>query len=300
MRKRNRKWAVLLVAAMTVQLLAGCGAKESGNQTTAQEKAQTEASAAPAEEKKETEAQNASGGAKTELKWALWSADSQPYWRPIAEAYMEKHPDVSIELVDLGATDYSTALTTQLAGSNTPFDVVAIKDMASYLSFIGKGLLKPLDDSKLDLDVYGSTLDTLEWEGAHYTLPVRSDFYVLFYNKEVFDNAGVPYPTNDMTFEQYDAMVESLTDTSFGNEVYGTHYHTWNFCVQGMAAVGEGKNVMDGDYDYMKPYYEMVLKQQNEKQCMDYSTLKTSGLHYLGAFGQGNVGTHSDTSLYCT
>ena len=204
---------------------------------------------------------------------------------------MKQNPDVSIELVDLGATDYSTALATQLAGKEPPFDIVAIKDSGSYISLITKGILKPLDESRLKKELYGETLDTLQWKGEYYTLPLRSDFYVMFYNKNVFDNAGVAYPTNDMTFEEYDSMVRSLTDTSFGAETYGTHYHIWNFCVQGMAAVGEGKNVLDGDYAYMKPYYDMVLAQQKDKVCMDYSTLKTSGLHYMGAFGQGNVGT---------
>lgn len=290
MKKRNRKLAVLLITAMMAQLLAGCGA---GKAETKEAEAQTEAQTTAAA--KETEAaaadKDTASGEKVALRWALWSADSQPYWTPIAEAYMEQHPNVSIEIIDLGATDYQTALLTQMAGNETPFDVVAIKDMPSYLSLINKGLLQPIDESKLELEAYGSKLETMKWEDVLYTLPLRTDTYVMFYNKALFDKAGVAYPTNDMTFEEYDAMVESLTDTTFGSEIYGTHYHTWNFCVQGMAAVGESKNVMDGDYGYMKPYYEMVLKQQSGKECMDYSTLKTSGLHYLGAFGQGNVAT---------
>jgi len=296
MKKTKRNLALLLMGAMVVQLLTGCGAKQQAPATTetktpAQEATQ-EAKEESGGEAKETEAGEAEASGETvNLKWGLWSADTQPYWRPIAEEYMAQHPNVNIELIDLGATDYVTALTTQLAGSETPFDVVSIKDMASYLSLINKGLLKELDESRLEKDVYGTNLDTLEWNGGYYTLPLRTDFYVLFYNKDIFDKAGAAYPTNDITFEEYDAMARSLTDTTFGNEVYGTHYHTWNFCVQGMAAVGEGKNIMDGGYEYMKPYYEMVLNEQNDKVCMDYSSIKTSGLHYLGAFGQGNVGT---------
>ncbi|WP_215698539.1 extracellular solute-binding protein [Clostridium sp. MCC353] len=288
MKKQMRRLSLIIASAVLLQSLAGCRAPERPAETSSAPESQAPAeSGAGREEAKTKEGKDG----KKELKWAVWSADTQPYWRPIAEEYMKQHPDVSIELVDLGATDYSTALATQLAGNNAPFDVVAIKDSGSYISLISKGILKELDKEKIGEEVYGETLKNLMWQDQYYTLPLRSDFYVMFYNKTIFDKAGVSYPTNDMTFEEYDQMVKNLTDTTFGAETYGSHYHTWNFCVQGMAAVGEGKNVLEGDYSYMKPYYEMVLNQQDEKVCMDYSTLKTSGLHYMGAFGQGNVGT---------
>ncbi|PNV62511.1 ABC transporter substrate-binding protein [Clostridium sp. chh4-2] len=286
MKKQRKKLSLLLAAVMVIQSLSGCSPAKEVPKSSDVSKAEETVSVG------ESQKDNGkSEGQKTELKWAVWSADTQPYWRPIAEEYMKQNPDISIELVDLGATDYSTALATQLAGNDSPFDIVAIKDSGSYISLISKGILKELDKDKIEEAVYGETLKSLTWQDQYYTLPLRSDFYVMFYNKGVFDKAGVPYPTNDMTFEEYDEMAKKLTDTTFGSETYGSHYHTWNFCVQGMAAVGEGRNSLDGDYDYMKPYYEMVLNQQNNKVCMDYSTLKTSGLHYMGAFGQGNVGT---------
>ena len=122
-----------------------------------------------------------------------------------------------------------------------------------------------------------------------YELPFRSDFWVVFYNKDVFDNAGVAYPTNDMTFEQYDELARSVTNTTPGQEVYGAHYHTWRSAVQ-LFGILDGKNsIVDGTYDFLKPYYEMVLAEQNDGVCQDYATLKTSSLHYSGAFAQGNI-----------
>ena len=41
--------------------------------------------------------------------------------------------------------------------------------------------------------------------------------------------------------------------------------------------------------EFLKPYYEMILAQQEDGVCQDYATLKTSSLHYSGAFAQGNV-----------
>ena len=48
--------------------------------------------------------------------------------------------------------------------------------------------------------------------------------------------------------------------------------------------------ILDGNYDYLKPYYDIILDEQENGVCQDYATLKTSNLHYSGAFSQGNVG----------
>ena len=48
--------------------------------------------------------------------------------------------------------------------------------------------------------------------------------------------------------------------------------------------------MIDGNYDFLKPYYETILAEQEDGVCQDYATLKTSNLHYSGAFSQGNVG----------
>ena len=47
---------------------------------------------------------------------------------------------------------------------------------------------------------------------------------MLFYNKTLFDAAGVDYPTNDMTWEEYAALAKEMTGK--GNCKYGCHYHT--------------------------------------------------------------------------
>ena len=52
-------------------------------------------------------------------------------------------------------------------------------------------------------------------------LPFRSDIWVLYYNKDIFDNAGVDYPTNDMTWEAYDQLARTVADNTPGEEIYG-------------------------------------------------------------------------------
>ena len=230
----------------------------------------------------------------TTLKWAVWDIGSTVYYQPLIDAFEEAHPDIKIEMVDLGSTDYSTVLGTQLSGSGSDFDVVSVKDVPGYVTLVNKGVLVPLNDkiaeAGIDLSLYGGITDQVTIGDELYELPFRSDIWVIYYNKDVFDKAGVEYPTNDMTWEEYDAIARSLTDTTPGAEVYGCHYHTWRSTIMLMAILDGQHSIVEGTYDFLKPYYEMVLAQQQDEVCMDYAMLKTQGLHYSDAFAQGNIG----------
>ncbi|MTK08316.1 MAG: sugar ABC transporter substrate-binding protein [Hungatella sp.] len=281
---KKRALSLALACTMAVTALAGCGGstKETTAATTEASKAETKAA--------ET---TASAGGQTTLKWSVWDISSTTYYQPLIDAFEKAHPDVKIEMVDLGSTDYQTVLATELTGSGSDFDVVTVKDVPGYMTLVNKGVLEPLDSyiesSKVDLTQYKGLTDQIKVENKLYELPFRNDFWVLFYNKDIFDKAGVAYPTNDMTFEQYDKLARSLTVDTPGQEVYGAHYHTWRSAVQ-LFGVLDGKNtIIDGKYDFLKPYYDMVIKEQEDGVCQDYATLKTSGLHYSGAFAQGNI-----------
>lgn len=281
---KKRALSLALACTMAVTALAGCGG--SSKETTA---ATTEASKAETKAAETT----ASAGGQTTLKWSVWDISSTTYYQPLIDAFEKAHPDVKIEMVDLGSTDYQTVLATELTGSGSDFDVVTVKDVPGYMTLVNKGVLEPLDSyiesSKVDLAQYKGLTDQIKVENKLYELPFRNDFWVLFYNKDIFDKAGVAYPTNDMTFDQYDKLARSLTVDTPGQEVYGAHYHTWRSAVQ-LFGVLDGKNtIIDGKYDFLKPYYDMVIKEQEDGVCQDYATLKTSGLHYSGAFAQGNI-----------
>lgn len=286
---KKRMISFTMACVMAAASLAGCSSKEAAPATDTTEAPATEAGS------KAPESTDAAAPGDTTLKWAVWDINLTTYYQPLIDAFEAKNPGVKIEMVDLGSADYQTVLATELTGSGSDFDVVTVKDVPGYTTLVNKGVLEPLDDyiakDGIDLSVYGGITDQIKVEDKLYELPFRSDFWVMFYNKDIFDKAGVAYPTNDMTFEQYDELVRSVTNTTPGEEVYGAHYHTWRSAVQ-LFGILDGKNsIVDGTYEFTKPYYEMVLAQQNDGVCQDYATLKTSSLHYSGAFAQGNVAT---------
>ncbi|MCM1386508.1 MAG: extracellular solute-binding protein [Bacillus sp. (in: Bacteria)] len=304
---KKKLLSVLMTATMLTGILAGCGsndapAADNTADTSAADNTQTEA---PAADNTQTEAPADNADAAAEevtLKWAIWDKDTTPYWQALKDAYEEANPNVTIEMVDLGSADYMTVLATELSGSGSDFDVVTIKDVPGYATLVSKNTLEPLDSyisaAGIDLSQYGGVDKQVTVDGSLYELPFRNDFWVVFYNKDIFDAAGVDYPTNDMTFEEYDALARQVADPTFGSQIYGTHYHTWRSAVQLFGVLDGTHSILDGEYDYFKPYYEMVLNQEKDQICRNFADLSAEGLHYSAAFSSGDVAMMNMGSWY--
>jgi multiple sugar transport system substrate-binding protein len=287
---RRKLLSILLATSMLATLLTGCGS--SSAKSAPAETEVTEATAETPEKEVVTETPTAEEEAIT-LKWSIWDKDTIPYWEALKEAYEAANPNVTIEMTDLGSTDYMTVLATELSGSGSDFDVVTIKDVPGYATLVSKNTLEPLDSyisaAGIDLSLYGGVDKQVTVDGSLYELPFRNDFWLIYYNKDIFDAAGVAYPTNDMTFDEYDALARQVADSTYGSQVYGTHYHTWRSAVQ-LFGVLDGKHtILDGNYEFFKPYYEMILKQEDDQICRNYADLSAEGLHYSAAFSSGDV-----------
>lgn len=221
------------------------------------------------------------------IKWALWDYEQTPYYSSIIDGYKEANPNVTIETTDLGSSDYSNMLQTQMAG-NSDFDVVTIKDIPGYANLVTQGHLEPLNDyisaNGIDTSLYGGTVEQVTVEDKLYQLPFRSDFWLIFYNKDIFDEMGVEYPTNDITLEEYDQLARSLVHGEGNDKVYGAHYHTWRSAVQLFSILDGQHTVVDGTYDWMAPTYEMILKEQEDGIVMEYATAVSTSSHYRDLF----------------
>lgn len=292
---KKKVLSLLLATSMMASMMAGCGSSSSETSTdsSSDTAAQTASTEVTADTTATTEVAAETDAEPVTLKWAIWDKETTAYWQALVDAYKEVAPNVTIEMVDLGSTDYMTVLATELSGEGSDFDVVTIKDVPGYATLVQKNAILSLDDyiaaDGVDLSQYAGATDQVTVDGSLYELPFRNDFWVVFYNKDLFDAAGVDYPTNDMTFDEYDALARAVTSTEFGSQVYGAHYHTWRSDVQLFAVLDGQHTILDGEYDFMKPYYEMVLNQEADGVCRKYTDLKTEGLHYSAAFSGGDV-----------
>lgn len=273
--------ALALAGAMALSLVA-CGGGDAGS--TSQPSNSTPVSTNDDANKGDTVEQQT-------LTWALWDLESTAYWRAMAQGYEATHDGVTIDMIDLGSGEYMTALATQLAGGNGELDVLSIKDIPGYANLINLEVLEPLNGKLTTPEAdFGGVLDQLTAaNGNYYAVPFRSDFWVVFYNKDLFDAAGVAYPTNDMTLEDFDALIKQMTSGAGADKVYGNHYHTWRSDVSLFGILDGQHTIVDGTYDFLKPIYEMVLDEQKGGYVMDYGEAKTSGAHYSGVFENGQA-----------
>ena len=280
MKKMLKRTLSLILALLMVAGLAACG----GN-------ADQQPSNPPAGNSQPAENTPAGGGEQNPdnsadevtLKWAVWDINLTTYYQPLIDAYVADHPNVKIEMVDLGSSDYQNALITQLTG-NADLDVVCVKDIPGYANLVKGGYLSDLSGAGIDSTLYGGTIEQITVDGKFYALPFRSDHWVVYYNKDLFDAANVDYPTNDMTIEEYDALARKVTSGTGADKVYGSHFHTWRSAPSLFAVLDGQHTVVDGNYDFMKSTYEWVLAEQNDGICQDYGTLKATQTHYSGVF----------------
>lgn len=275
--------ALTLVTAMTASMAAGCGSSSS---TADSKAADTTAAGESTEEKKE---EGASDGKKT-LSISVWDNDATPQFTAVAEAFMAANPDVTIEFIDAPSSEYNNKVTVMLAGGDSEPDVIFVKDTENQVSMKEKGQILNLDEyikkDAIDLGMYQGVAEQLQMDGSNYTLPFRKDWYMLFYNKDLFDKAGVAYPSADMTWDEYEELAKQMTSGEGSSKVYGTHNHTWQALVSNWA-VQDGKNtLMSEDYSFMKPAYEQAVRMQDEGIMQSYANLKTGSIHYISVFEQ--------------
>ena len=215
-----------------------------------------------------------------------WDATTTPYLIAQKDAFEAAHPGVTIEYVDVASQDYGVKTTTMLEGGDKS-DVYMIKEIDNLINWQAQGFAAPLDTADYDMSGFRGTEVNYAVDGVQYAIPFRSDFWVLFYNKDLFDAAGVEYPTNDMTWDQYAELAKKMTDADKG--IYGTHYHTWLSAVANWAVCDGVNTLADGQYDDLLYFYKLYQDLEDSGACMSYADLKAAGLHYSAAFANGNI-----------
>ena len=221
---------------------------------------------------------------------AAWDANTTPYLTAQAEAYMASHPGVTIEYIDVASQEYAQKTAAMLAAGDTT-DIFMVKEVTDLQNWYQAGYAENLNDyiaaANFDLSGYVGMESNYAIDGNQMALPFRSDFEILFYNKDLFDAAGVEYPTNGMTWEEYKEKAIAVADPA--NEIYGTHYHTWLSTVVNYTVADGVNTLIDGEYSDLAYFYQIALDLEDEGVCMAYPELKAAGLHYSGAFGNGNI-----------
>ena len=235
----------------------------------------------------------AMGEEKQILRVAAWDATTTIYLTATEEAFEASHPGVDLQFVDVASQDYHIKVGAMLSGGDD-IDVVDLKELSNMETWSMQGYIEPLDEyianSNYNMGNYvGSDTCYVGADGKQYGLPYRSDFWVVYYNKDLFDKAGVDYPTNDMTWEQYADLAKKMTSGEGEEKVWGSHIHTWLSAAVNWAVCDGQYTLVDGTYDKLKYFYDLALGLEDAGAIQMYPDLMAASLHYRGAFGTGNI-----------
>ena len=133
--------------------------------------------------------------------------------KTIVDAFEKDNPDITVDVQTAAYADYFTKLQTDLA-AGTEADVFDV-DAGSFANIQANGVLAEMNG--VDHSKYRtSVLDSYKVDGKQYGLPTSFSNVVLFYNKDLFDAAGVEYPTSDWTWADEKAAAEKLTNKDAG------------------------------------------------------------------------------------
>lgn len=215
MKKNLKKLMALgLVVVMGATMLAGCGSKDSGSGD-----------------------DGGSSDKKTKLTFSMWSETQMPAMQAMIDAYEKENPNVEIELQSSSYKEYWTKIEASATGGTAP-DVMWV-NVLHIDSYTDAGILAELDDAIADggLELEGNfppaLIDAYIRDGKQYAIPKDFDTNALFYNKEIFDKAGVAYPTDDWTMEDLNNCCQELLDKGLDENVYPfacpVDFQTWYY-----------------------------------------------------------------------
>lgn len=163
-------------------------------------------------------------GAKTVLR--VGTGDSGEGLTPhnrIIEAFEAANPDIQVQLEPVGTGDYYARIFTQIAAGDPP-DLLQIGDDAVPM-FVSRGAFLPLDEFirgeyPLDTSIYlPGMLGPGQVEGVQYLLPKDYSSLAVYYNKILFDAAGLPYPQDGWTWDDFVETARALTLTDDSGNV---------------------------------------------------------------------------------
>ncbi|UCD55688.1 MAG: sugar ABC transporter substrate-binding protein [Candidatus Omnitrophota bacterium] len=215
-------------------------------------------------------ADTVSGGKKpVVIKATFWGApDELNIITNIIKKWQKSHPDIIVKLEHTPYRGYIDKLLTRIAGRSAPDIICTEVDL--FVTFQSKDVLLDLTpyvnaDPALNTDdFYPEIIDRFSVKGKLYAIPRdTAPFACVYYNKKLFDEEGIPYPTDD--WDVYDMLdkAKKLTKTSPDGRTLRYGFYAWAW--QNFIYSFGGK---------------LVDKVKNPKKCMLNSKRSIEGLKF--------------------
>lgn len=177
------------------------------------------AAAKPSEPAKPAQAAPAqSSGRKVSLTYGFWNPGQKAMIEQQIAAFQKKLPDVTVEPQVVPFDEYFTKLQTAAAGG-AAWDVFWMNG-PNFPVYASRGVMADLSGKlpEAGLNAFPKSLrDLYSFQGKLYAVPKDFDTIGLYYNKKLFDEAKVAYPTADWTWNDLKQAAGKLTVKSGGS-----------------------------------------------------------------------------------
>jgi multiple sugar transport system substrate-binding protein len=188
--------------------------------------------------------------AQAPLRLAWWGGDARhAMYNELADRYEQQHPDVILDREFAGWGPYWERLATQVAGGNAP-DIIHMHE-AFLTEYASRGTLLDLtpyvEDGTLDLSAFpDGIVDAGRTGDAIVMVSLGNSSSGTHYNTRLFDEAGVPYPTFEWTWAEFEETATALS-TALGPDVYGaSDVGGWDATLE-LFMRQRGKTLFDGN-----------------------------------------------------
>jgi len=232
--KQKRVAAMLMTLVMSVSLLAGCGSNSTGSSASNTSGATQSEAESGSESKQEESKESSSSGEKVVIRVTKWGDAGVE--QQLAEEFNATHDDIEIQLDAIPGDGYGDRLTTSFS-SGDGYDIF-LSGEGDFYKWVGLGMVESLDpyiaqdtdwenpmsDSIMNMGVVGTT--------QSYLIKDYNPM-CLWYNKDMFDEASVGYPTEDWTWDDlYEAAGKLTSRNASGDyETFGFQAQKWGYAV---------------------------------------------------------------------
>lgn len=150
---------------------------------------------------------------RTTIEFASWGSKSEiDILKPILTDFEKENPNIKVNFMHIPQNYFQKIHL--LFASNTAPDVIFINNL--YLPiYANANLLEELTIKQTDY--YPQSLEALSWKGKLYAVPRDVSNLVVFYNKDLFDQKNIEYPSPNWTYSDFLKTAQKLTNNgNFG------------------------------------------------------------------------------------
>ncbi|MDC7237284.1 MAG: extracellular solute-binding protein [Sphaerochaetaceae bacterium] len=168
--------------------------------------------------------------------YALLESGYEQFWKDVETNFESKNPNIDIEWVSAPYGEIMNQVI-NMAGGGDKVDCI-FSEIDWIPGFEDAGLAAPIEDilpQSFINDLYPDVMKAFEIDGSAYGVPLYISPYVLYYNKTLFEQAGLDPNTPPKTYDEMLMMAKKLSQLkdSNGNKVYAFGQTTASVPVSG-------------------------------------------------------------------